>query len=37
MDGHLCGMGSAQDMLRLANVILAWFFGNEDQIQEEQE
>ena len=30
-------MGSAQDMLRLANVILAWFFGNEDQIQEEQE
>ena len=30
-------MGSAQDMVRLANVILAWFFGNEHQIQEEQE
>ena len=30
-------MGSIQDMIRLANVILAWFAGNEDQIQEEQE
>ena len=30
-------MGSARDMVRLAKVMLAWFAGNEDQIQEEQE
>ena len=30
-------MGSAQDMVRLAEVMLAWFAGNEDPIQEEQE
>ena len=29
-------MGSAQDMVRLAKVILARFAGNEDSIQEEQ-
>ena len=30
-------MGSAPDMVRLANVMLAWFAWNEDQIKEEQE
>ena len=30
-------MGSAQDIVRLANVMLAWFAGNEDQIKEQQE
>ena len=30
-------MGNIQDIVRPANVILAWFFGNEDPIQEEQE
>ena len=36
-DEHLCGMGSAQDIVRLAKVILAQFAGNEHQNQEEQE
>ena len=30
-------MGSAQDMVRLAEVMLAWFAGKEGQTQEEQE
>ncbi len=30
-------MGTAQDMVRLAKVMLAWFAGNNDQIKEEQE
>ena len=36
-DGHPCGMGSAQDAVRLAKVILARFAGNGDQTKEEQE